>query len=1594
MHTPRVSASVFAALTALLISGRGFSADLGSGKGIGLRGEYRNSLDLSGPAEIVRTDPTINFNWASQAAGQGVTRNRFSVRWVGFIEAPVTGNFAFSTTSSSGIRLWVNGINIINNWTAHAAKTDTATPLTLIAGRRYAVRIDYFTETANGVSALSWAYPGQAQQPVPQARLFPPDTTYLSDLPWISGTSGVGPVERDQSAGGAASGDGRPFSINGIKFAKGLGVAAPSEIKYALGKRYTDFDASIGIDDESAGSGTARFQVWLDGQKSYESPVLSGNNRPRYVHLNVAGVDEMKLVVVGVAATDHADWADAQLRNNLRPALTDLSWSSARNGLGPVEIDQSNGEAPQGDGQMLSIDGRKYQRGLGVHAPSAVSYDLNGQFISFTAEVGLDDEVRARNGSVIFQIFVDGTKAFETPVMRSGQPRRLVSVNLTGRRELTLVVTDAGDGNTSDHADWGEATLVRSSSPVSGLVVPAAPANLSANGGNNQVLLKWTASATATGYNVYRSLTANADTPTPLTTGVSGVEFVDKSAANGTKYYYRVAGVNRTGIGPRSNEASATPGGSGTPAKPEAPTALSAEAGAAQIKLKWNAATGATSYSVFRSLTAGGQGSTALAAGIATTAYTDNSAQPNVKYFYKVAGVNTAGAGLMSNEASATATPPVSSTKPDAPTGLAAEGATLENRLKWNAAAGATTYSVFRSTAAGGQGATALASGIGGLTYTDKSAQPGTKYYYKVAGVNAAGAGPLSNEANATALPAVSNNKPEAPAGLVAEGQAGRVMLKWNPAAGASSYAVFRGTSTNMQGPTPIPTDITGTTYVDSNVKPGVKYFYRVAGVNAAGMGPMSNEATATPPISAPAAPTDLTAVPGDNQIKLTWKAGEGAATYNVYRGTAPNGEGSTPLATGLTALTYTDGSVKAGVKYYYKVAGVNTTGVGGMSNEANAAALIAAPLAPAELTAEPGDKQIKLTWKAGDGAATYNVYRGTAAGGQAAAPVATGITGLTFTDPNLTNGTRYFYKVAGVNTTGTGALSNEASATPVAALPAAPTGLSATPGDKEVRLSWSTVTGATSYSVFRSTTPGGQGATALAANLTNPAYTDSNLTNGTPYYYKVAAVNATGPGPLSNEATATPNPVQQPSADAAHRFLRQSSWGPTQATLDRVKQIGIDAYITEQFAAPVSTFPDSLYDQPLEWSQEQMTRNAITGQDQLRQRIAWALHKIWVVSGVEVSNPRAFLPYYRTLMNGAFGNYYDLMRAITLTPAMGEYLDMVNNGKAADGMEPNENFAREIMQLFTIGLVQLNPNGTPQSQPTYGQADVLALARAFTGWTYSDNRAGSPTSFQGTNYNGPMEPVESQHDTTAKTFLGVTLPPGQTATQDLDQALRVLFNHPNTAPFLAKALIQQLVTSDPNPAYVQRVATAFTTSSGDLRAVVRAIFTDTDAALGTPEAGRLREPVQYLTSVMRGLGATLADYPVLTDAAEEMSQRIFFPPSVFSYFSPNARINGFPGPEFQIYSTYTALRRPNWLARVLRGDYGDAVVANYAPWNALTTAQGLVDRANQLFMGGQMSTQMQQEIVRAIDASPTQLEKVRTVLYLTLGSSQYQVEH
>lgn len=274
-------------------------------------------------------------------------------------------------------------------------------------------------------------------------------------------------------------------------------------------------------------------------------------------------------------------------------------------------------------------------------------------------------------------------------------------------------------------------------------------------------------------------------------------------------------------------------------------------------------------------------------------------------------------------------------------------------------------------------------------------------------------------------------------------------------------------------------------------------------------------------------------------------------------------------------------------------------------------------------------------------------------------------------------------------------------------------------------------------------------------------------------------------------------------------RLLDHATWGPTPELIERLREIGPDRFIEEQFAAPMSDFrQDDIGG--LRPVQDRFFFHALYGEDQLRQRMMFALSKILVVSANAVGRRDQMVPYLRLLNEHAFGNYYDLLHEVTLSPTMGEYLDMVNN--AAQGEEfpepPNENYARELMQLLTIGTELLNPDGTPQlgpdgePLPSYTEDDVRSFTRALTGWTYPTRPNGELRWANRDHYDGRMESLEEHHDSEPKTLLnGTVLPAGRTARQDLDDALRNLFEHPNMGPFIGKQLIQQLVSSNPSPA-------------------------------------------------------------------------------------------------------------------------------------------------------------------------------------------------
>jgi uncharacterized protein (DUF1800 family) len=365
------------------------------------------------------------------------------------------------------------------------------------------------------------------------------------------------------------------------------------------------------------------------------------------------------------------------------------------------------------------------------------------------------------------------------------------------------------------------------------------------------------------------------------------------------------------------------------------------------------------------------------------------------------------------------------------------------------------------------------------------------------------------------------------------------------------------------------------------------------------------------------------------------------------------------------------------------------------------------------------------------------------------------------------------------------------------------------------------------------------------------------------------------------------------------------------------------------------------------------------------------------------------------------------LMRDMTLSSSMGMYLDLVNSMKPANGVGANENYAREVMQLFTIGIWQLNPDGSQQLDamgnpiPTYTQTDVQQLARALTGWTYPTPPGKTPS---GQNYNyspGAMEARPAFHDTTQKTFLGQTLPANQTITQDLDGAIDIVFNHPNVGPFVATRLIRALVTSNPSPAYIARIAAVFNDNGqgvrGDLQAVVRAILLDPEARNDQPPSnfGKLRSPMLYYLSFSRALQSQI---PVQNQSAYiyyTLGEGMLDPASVFGHYSPLYRIpkTALFGPEFQIYSPTEAVNRGNYLYQDL--SFYNGGVYDITPFINIASDQvQLVNAVDNALLFGRMSQTTRASIYKALQASNDNRSRALTALYLTAMSGEFLVQH
>jgi uncharacterized protein (DUF1800 family) len=565
-------------------------------------------------------------------------------------------------------------------------------------------------------------------------------------------------------------------------------------------------------------------------------------------------------------------------------------------------------------------------------------------------------------------------------------------------------------------------------------------------------------------------------------------------------------------------------------------------------------------------------------------------------------------------------------------------------------------------------------------------------------------------------------------------------------------------------------------------------------------------------------------------------------------------------------------------------------------------------------------------------------------------------------------------------------------------------------------------------------------------------------------------------PGPAtSTDLIASVNgtpPAEPVSPQDASRFLAQATFGATDSDIHHLSQTGYQNWFNEQFSmqqtlhAPYVDQALTLYNPPCnagdtkcyaatyvenfadeDFWQQSFWQQALTGPDQLRQRVKYALSEMMVIASTNPAvgaMPRGMANYYDILGADAFGNFRTLLQDVTLNPMMGQFLSMLSNDKGDATRDPDENYAREVMQLFTIGLYQLNPDGTQmldangQPIPTYSNNDVMGMAKVLTGFSWGTPGDESEQAWYnccywvGPGFGEDLLPMKSfpdHHSTEEKDFLGVSIPESSVPDPDGDLkfALDTLFNHPNLPPFFSKQMIQHLVTSNPSPAYVARVAAVFKDNGqgvrGDMKAVLQAVLLDQEARstttdAETPQYGKVREALVRYTEWARAFSAQSRNGSFLLGSTEDpiygLGEMTLRSPTVFNWFAPgyvppgtSIAAAGLMAPEMEMTDVSTVVGYLNYMQSSIGSSVnsGMDVYSNYETEMGLAAnPDQLLDRINLLLMAGQMDSTLRAQILAATGSIPIPtgdqnainaalLSRVETAIYLTMASPAYNAQ-
>ncbi|WP_170834997.1 DUF1800 family protein [Terriglobus roseus] len=473
-------------------------------------------------------------------------------------------------------------------------------------------------------------------------------------------------------------------------------------------------------------------------------------------------------------------------------------------------------------------------------------------------------------------------------------------------------------------------------------------------------------------------------------------------------------------------------------------------------------------------------------------------------------------------------------------------------------------------------------------------------------------------------------------------------------------------------------------------------------------------------------------------------------------------------------------------------------------------------------------------------------------------------------------------------------------------------------------------------------------------------------------------------------------------SYDTASRFATQAAFGPREDLIEHIQQTGLEGYIDEQLqsqASPYSTVADPRW---------QFMQGVLNGNQSLRYRTAWALQIL--IPGASIFKTYALIPWETKLEAHAFGSYEQILLDAASTYAPAAMLDVPGNAASSDPkLHPNQNFGREIVQLFSLGTVRLNEDGTPKldqagnTQPVYDGDTIESLSRVFTGWNFV--RSGNPDfTFYGVDWSAPLVATEAQHDTSSKILFGnVVLPAGQTASQDRQQAIEAIFQNENLPPFISKFLIQRFVKSQPSGDYVRRIVQVFKNDGsgvrGNLGAVIKAILLDAEARAGdggltNPTDGFIQDPLYLELSALSLLNINTFDVqPAYVPG--RLGEEWWFAPTVFSYFSPAYDIPGtsLNSPEFQLLNTLTSVERSQFLWGIASGTETEIPNATRSRlYTNFPTPASMLEALNHMLYHGRMPQSTQDAILAYCDTVSDPAIKLQSAVFLALNDDNYMV--